>query len=458
MEDQYGNMADLRPYVGGRAFFPPMSRPPDFISGHPFDMLMFRPESTVIAPAVNTSGGASSSAVACGGCLSGFEMEGGGVSGTGVGGDGGTGRWPRQETLTLLEIRSRLDTKFKEANQKGPLWEEVSRIMSEEHGYQRTGKKCREKFENLYKYYKKTKEGKAGRQDGKHYRFFRQLEALYGETNNNNSEPHLVDHYNFPNNNVLLGNNNNNNNTNQESYPGSFDSSDRTISSDDHTNYDSKKKKRRSNLKAKIKDFIDARMRKMMEKQETWMENMIRTIEQKEQERILREEQWRKQDALRIERERNFWANERAWIEARDASLMDAFHKLKELRGSRECDVWAQSEISRLIQLRNGMEFKFDQESGSSEEGRVWEEIAAKMGCLGHERSGLKCKEKWDSLIDYIIKCNKKRKENNNQESVCDDNQGVGSVTYCETSDQQGIINSDSCLRYFNVGDSYGRY
>lgn len=42
---------------------------------------------------------------------------------------GGGGRWPRQETLTLLEIRSRLDHKFKEANQKGPLWDEISRSV-----------------------------------------------------------------------------------------------------------------------------------------------------------------------------------------------------------------------------------------------------------------------------------------------------------------------------------------
>ncbi|KAL6125536.1 hypothetical protein ACLB2K_073592 [Fragaria x ananassa] len=48
------------------------------------------------------------------------------------GNDGSTGnnsRWPRQETLTLLEIRSSLDSKFKETNQKGPLWDEVSRQM-----------------------------------------------------------------------------------------------------------------------------------------------------------------------------------------------------------------------------------------------------------------------------------------------------------------------------------------
>lgn len=47
-------------------------------------------------------------------------------------------------------------------------------------GYQRNAKKCKEKFENVHKYYKKTKDGRAGRQDGKSYRFFSQLEALYG--------------------------------------------------------------------------------------------------------------------------------------------------------------------------------------------------------------------------------------------------------------------------------------
>jgi hypothetical protein len=38
-------------------------------------------------------------------------------------------RWPRQETLSLLEIRSRLDSKFRENNQKAPLWNEISRYM-----------------------------------------------------------------------------------------------------------------------------------------------------------------------------------------------------------------------------------------------------------------------------------------------------------------------------------------
>lgn len=68
---------------------------------------------------------ASSSSGVGGGTFYGVEMESGWI-----GNDGGNNsRWPRQETLTLLEIRSRLDSRFKEANQKGPLWDEVSRYI-----------------------------------------------------------------------------------------------------------------------------------------------------------------------------------------------------------------------------------------------------------------------------------------------------------------------------------------
>ena len=36
-------------------------------------------------------------------------------------------RWPRQETLALLQIRSDMDVAFRDSSFKGPLWEEVSR-------------------------------------------------------------------------------------------------------------------------------------------------------------------------------------------------------------------------------------------------------------------------------------------------------------------------------------------
>lgn len=43
-------------------------------------------------------------------------------------------RWPRQETLTLLDVRARLDSRFKETSHKAPLWDEVSRYVLTNHG------------------------------------------------------------------------------------------------------------------------------------------------------------------------------------------------------------------------------------------------------------------------------------------------------------------------------------
>lgn len=513
MEDQYG-MADLGQYMNGRALFPPqqdslLSSHQGLTSPNLFDLIMLRSDNSAAAaiPNVTTCGGgvASASAAAAGGLS---RMD---------GGDSVGGRWPRQETLALLEIRSSLDSKFKEANQKGPLWDEVSRIMSEEHAYQRSGKKCREKFENLYKYYKKTKEGKAGRQDGKRYRFFRQLEALYGETNNSVSVSETLFNSGSFNPNVSKISTSSANN--QESYPG-FKFSDTSLSlsnscdfdltsSDesennpgiDDNNPNVRKGRGKMGWKVKIKDFIDTQMKKLIDKQEAWMEKMMKIIEDREKEMILREEEWRKQDAERMERERSLWASERAWIEARDDFLMDTLHKMtrKESRVSQQeqvmatgirslsqnyhndegsetitnslkCHVfWPECEISRLIQLRK-MESKF-QQSGISEE-VLWEEIATKMACFGYDKSGLSCREKWESINNNVlIKCNKKRKDNSricnyyqNYESAR--NQGGGS--YCGNTELNRNNNSpmvtnntgngmsDTCLRYY-MGDVHGR-
>lgn len=326
-----------------------------------------------------------------------------------------------------------------------------------------------EKFENLYKYYKKTKEGKAGRQDGKHYRFFRQLEALYGETSNQASvsETHLAG------NTTLLYQTTNNTTINQanqealqdhkfcESHSFSNSSEFETSSSENNDDLSaiaymmnhSMEKKRgvddgqsyrrvRKSLKGKIKEFVGLHMKKIMDTQEAWMEKMLTTIEHKEQERLSREEEWRKQEAARFDREYKFWASERAWIEARDAALMEALKKFtgkelklsspdglmdKEIQDQNESmeDIvnevpddttysrWPEQELSSLIHLRTSMESRF-QDSGYSEES-LWEEIATRMGCLGYERSAMRCKQKWENINIYLNKTtehSKKRKEN----------------------------------------------
>lgn len=359
--------------------------------------------------------------------------------------------------------------------------------MSEEHGYQRSGKKCREKFENLYKYYKKTKEGKAGRQDGKHYRFFRQLEALYGENSNQVSLPET----NFGSSTLRFNTSSNHNpQTNQEMFQSQkhcdslslTNSTDLdTSSSDDDNDQNSTKEndsmeKRRKKVsgrswKVKIKDFIDSQMRKLVEKQEEWLDKLTNTLEQKEKERVLKEEEWRRQEAARLEREHKFWAKERAWIEARDAALMEALQKLtgneilksthqspegimvtgihnqsenqnedgSEILNSttvRGGESWPESEITRLKQLKAEMESRYMQ-SGCSSEEVMWEEIATKMACFGYERSGLVFKEKWESISNG----NKKRKE---------DTRGC---FYFDNSDQSSLYNNQGGSAYCDIND-----
>lgn len=175
--------------------------------------------------------------------------------------------------------------------------------MAEEHNYQRSGKKCREKFENLYKYYKKTKEGKAGRQDGKNYRFFRQLEALYGETSNATSLP---DSHFLGDNNLRFQQNGTTNNpiatapmsheaphslslSNTSEFETSASSDELgSIGVMDNDSVEKRRKRRGGKCwKAKIKQFIDSQMRKLIDKQEAWLEKLMKTLEQKEKERMV---------------------------------------------------------------------------------------------------------------------------------------------------------------------------
>lgn len=49
--------------------------------------------------------------------------------GGGGGGSSSGNRWPREETLALLRIRSDMDSTFRDATLKAPLWEHVSRSL-----------------------------------------------------------------------------------------------------------------------------------------------------------------------------------------------------------------------------------------------------------------------------------------------------------------------------------------
>ncbi|XWS70189.1 hypothetical protein CRYUN_Cryun03dG0027500 [Craigia yunnanensis] len=88
-------------------------------------------------------------------------------------------RWPGAEVEALIQVRCNLESKFREPGLKGPLWEEVSSCMAS-FGYQRSAKRCKEKWENINKYFRKSKEnGKKRSQQSKTCPYFDQLDQLY---------------------------------------------------------------------------------------------------------------------------------------------------------------------------------------------------------------------------------------------------------------------------------------
>ncbi|KAK8654785.1 hypothetical protein V6N13_107384 [Hibiscus sabdariffa] len=88
-------------------------------------------------------------------------------------------RWPIAEVEALIQVRCNLEPKFQEPGLKGPLWEEVSHFMSSS-GYQRSAKRYKEKWENINKYFRKSKgNGKNRSQQSKTCSYFDQLDQLY---------------------------------------------------------------------------------------------------------------------------------------------------------------------------------------------------------------------------------------------------------------------------------------
>lgn len=95
-------------------------------------------------------------------------------------------RWPRDEVLALINLRCSLYSNGGEAEKeqtttKAPLWERISQGMSE-MGYKRSAKRCKEKWENINKYFRKTKDVNKKRSvDSRTCPYFHQLTALYNQ-------------------------------------------------------------------------------------------------------------------------------------------------------------------------------------------------------------------------------------------------------------------------------------
>ncbi|CAA7013493.1 unnamed protein product [Microthlaspi erraticum] len=468
-----------------------------------------------------------------------LDSSGGGVGGsgeeekdmkmeeTGEGGGGGGNRWPRPETLALLRIRSEMDKAFRDSTLKAPLWEEISRKMME-LGYKRSAKKCKEKFENVYKYHKRTKEGRTGKSEGKTYRFFEELEAFetlnsyppepesqpakslatvttttatatatmmpWINSNNPSAEKSslpMKHHHDqvsvktnttnptflakqpsptatFPfytNNNTTVvdagfkqtSNELMNNVSSLNLFSSSTSSSTASDEEEEHHHQGKRSRKRRKYWKGLFTKLT----KELMEKQEKMQKRFLETLENREKERISREESWRVQEVARINREHETLVHERSNSAAKDAAIISFLHKIsggqqqqpqqqpqqnhkasqrkqyqsdhpktfesKEPRPvlldttmkmgnydtnqsvSPSSSRWPKTEVEALIRIRKNLEANY-QENGTK--GPLWEEISSGMRRLGYNRSAKRCKEKWENINKYFKKVkesNKKR-------------------------------------------------
>ncbi|KAF0895405.1 hypothetical protein E2562_012422 [Oryza meyeriana var. granulata] len=96
-------------------------------------------------------------------------------------------RWPKHEVEALIRVRTGLEDRFQEPGLKGPLWEEVSARMAAA-GYRRSAKRCKEKWENINKYFRKAKEsGKKRPAHAKTCPYFDELDRLYSRSGGGSS-------------------------------------------------------------------------------------------------------------------------------------------------------------------------------------------------------------------------------------------------------------------------------
>ncbi|XWS44782.1 hypothetical protein CRYUN_Cryun15aG0077900 [Craigia yunnanensis] len=362
-------------------------------------------------------------------------------------------RWPRQETLALLKIRSEMDVAFRDSGVKAPLWEEVSRKLAE-LGYNRSAKKCKEKFENIYKYHRRTKEGRSGRSDGKNYRFFEQLEAL--------------DHH-FSLLPPAAGNINTLIEPSSDAVPCSirnpalnFNETSTSTTSLSSKESDGTRKKKR-----KVTEFFERLMREVMEKQENLQKKFIEALEKSEQDRMAREEAWKMQELARIKRERELLVQERSIAAAKDAAVLAFLQKFSDQATSVQLPEipfpvdkgverqensngsesymhlsssrWPKDEVEALIRLRTNLDLQY-QDNGLK--GPLWEEISTAMKKLGYDRSAKRCKEKWENMNKYFKRVKESTKKRPEDSKTCPYFQQLDALYKEKAKRVDGSVNS----------------
>ncbi|CAH1423709.1 unnamed protein product [Lactuca virosa] len=222
------------------------------------------------------------------------------------------------------------------------------------------------------------------------------------------------------------------------------------------------KKKRKRKSRKKLESFIESMMKTVIAKQEEMHKQLMEILEQKETERIKREETWKKQELERAKREEQARKQEISRSLALITFIQNSLGQTIEIPNPNldatqenqneetcksdnpgnnnndvelichdpisssnleehdQCDSnmkrWPKSEVQALITVRAALNQKF---TGKCPRGGVWEEVAAGLSGMGYNRTPKKCKEKWDNINKYYRRTMENRKESSGKSQVC---------------------------------------
>ncbi|KAG9139934.1 hypothetical protein Leryth_022879 [Lithospermum erythrorhizon] len=214
-----------------------------------------------------------------------------------------------------------------------------------ELGYKRNPKKCREKFENVFKYHKRTKEGRSSKSEGKTYKFFDQLAALENVTTppSQSSLHHLPPPPPPPPHSMVAqmqvvhadpisvlppaprATTPPNATAAQPSHHHHQEQHYTNVSSSSSSDEDMERRRKR---KRKEEEYFREAMKGVIDKQEELQKKFLDILEKKERERVIREEAWRNQELERIKREYDLLAQERSMAAKRHSTLVSFLEKM----------------------------------------------------------------------------------------------------------------------------------
>ncbi|XP_022746773.1 trihelix transcription factor GTL2-like [Durio zibethinus] len=263
--------------------------------------------------------------------------------------------WSNDEVLVLLRIRSSMDNWFPEFT-----WENVSRKLAE-LGFKRSAEKCKEKFEEESRYFNSIS-------CSKNYRIFSELEELcQGENPPDHQHHHRQQVVAAEKNKKVeksredednIGQNLEDDPRNIDEYQtsagnnASYQDNEKVVENKANNNKGSNKERKRQKEFEMIKGFCEDIVNKLMTRQKEMHNKLIDDMVKRDEEKVAKEEAWKKQELDRIDQELGLRAKEQAVEGDRQATIIKFLSEFSSA-GSYKKQCFGRSNIEDLVKVPN---------------------------------------------------------------------------------------------------------